>query len=411
MWVSSYHTKDIKESDLNARLNSINSSIDATKVNYPVTKRRLEALGQIAQMPDWQSKNQDPFVFNLQCRHEPSGQQLEAATLNLVLECKWLRWPHKVRLCGVRFDQRSGLLVASEKLRTLQPNRKIACKCKRQQARRVHFTMEMSPPDGTAFEYLSDTARANQRFVLEVVKMDGLALQYVLGGLHEDPEIVSAAVENNGIALRYAAETLRANPTVVMAATKKNGKALQYASKDLQEDERFVLEAVAIDADALNYPSMPLKGNRDFVAKAVERNARVLEYVSDSFKNDKKIVLEAVKQEGATLQFASEQLKGREDIVLQAVKQDGTALQHASADIKGNKSVALKAIKNNPTSTKYISDVLKHQADFLQDVIDAGAGEYLDPKKTKKILRMKSGEKGARAREQLVRLSACSGSC
>jgi hypothetical protein len=99
-------------------LNSINTDASAREVDYPIVESRLCAVDDL--ITSWpevsaDARSQPGFLFELYTREESDGddrpQELESATLDLVLGCASLAAPHGVSLLGIDSTTKSGQLV------------------------------------------------------------------------------------------------------------------------------------------------------------------------------------------------------------------------------------------------------------------------------------------------------------
>jgi hypothetical protein len=90
-------------------LDSINSSDTAKEVDYPVVKARLDAAKRL--LKEGSLDTAAPFVFDVYTYEAESGQNLEHATFDMVMETTLLAEPHGVRLLAINVNEQSGVMV------------------------------------------------------------------------------------------------------------------------------------------------------------------------------------------------------------------------------------------------------------------------------------------------------------
>ena len=252
-------------------LASINSGEGARQVDYPIVRARLRAAEVHLQNAT------EPFVFDLYTFEEESGQNLEKATFDLVLQQQFLAAPNGVRLLNINPDEKSGLMVMAFFETTMPGGVRSWKTCRLARCAREHGVerswktcwrgrrVEVAQVDIAKITFSAEASlngvvvsqnsasvalqehegllKAVRDFEVFAVAQDGWALQYASASLKDDKEVVLAAVAQNGTALEYASAALREDKEVVLAAVAQNGTALVYASAALREDEEVVLAA------------------------------------------------------------------------------------------------------------------------------------------------------------------------
>lgn len=286
-------------------LDSINTGLQATEVDYPIVKKRLDALeALLPSTPPAPARTVGAFEFDLHLI-EPSGQQLEAATLDMVMKCELLRSPHGVRLCGVRANEPSGInaIYLADKIQ-----HGSMCRGKKKcAARLVNFDhlVEMRPLVGADSSDIPDV------------------LENASPWMRGDRDTVLAAIAMNEEAMKFASDELKgARDFVLVAANHNKWRVLQFASAELQVDRDIVLATQGFD-----------NTNTASVLAAVTQNWHALQFASVALKEDRDVMLNIVTHQGRALQLALG-WGGDREIVLAAVKQNPDAFQHASETLK-----------------------------------------------------------------------------
>eukprot|EP01047_Picozoa_sp_COSAG01_P045753 COSAG01_NODE_4240_length_5212_cov_12.697242_4_plen_594_part_01 len=116
-------------------LDSINTDASAREVDYPIVESRLRAVDDlIASWPEVSAdaRSQPGFLFELYTIEAHDGdvrpQELESATMDLVLDCASLAAPHGVSLLGIDSATKSGQLVLKELKKIATGRRKCAAR-------------------------------------------------------------------------------------------------------------------------------------------------------------------------------------------------------------------------------------------------------------------------------------------
>ena len=223
--------------------------------------------------------------------------------------------------------------------------------------------------NGQAFNYASDTLKADREVVLAAVKQDGQALESASEALRADRDVVMAAVQQNGQALNYASAEIQADREVVMAAVKQDGWALQYASEALRADRDVVMGAVQQEGWALQFASEELQADREVAMAAVQQDGRSLEFASDELQADREVVMAAVQQEGYALRYASEALRADREVAMAAVQQEGWALQFASEELQADREVAMAAVQQDGRALQFASEELQADREVVMAAV------------------------------------------
>ena len=327
-------------------LASINSGEGARQVDYPIVRARLRAAEVHLQNAT------EPFVFDLYTFEDASGQNLERATFDLVLQQEFLAAPNGVRLLNINPDEKSGLMVMAFFETTMPGGVRSWKTCRLARCARIHgvergwktcWRGRRVAVSQVEIETSSLSAKASLDGVRVAQDGASAALTEHEGFVKFAKKFVLAAVAQYGPALEHASATLQEDKEVVLAAVAQNGRALEFASAALQEDKEVVLAAVAEDGRALEYASAALREDKEVVLAAVAQSGWALGYASATLREDKEVVLAAVAEDGRALEFASAALREDKEVVLAAVAQSGRALEYASAALREDKEVVLAA--------------------------------------------------------------------
>jgi hypothetical protein len=232
-------------------LASVNSDPDAREVDYPIVRARLRAA------EDHIVKATDSFVFDLYTFEDDSGQNLEKATLDLVLKQEFLAAPNGVRLLNINPDEKSGVMVM-DLFETTMPGGVRSWKtCRTARCAREHgvergwktcWRGRRVAVSQVEIEKSSLCARASVGGVRVAQKGASAALREHEGFVKISNKFVLVA--QDGRALECASASLKEDKEFVLAAVAQNGGALEFSSASLQEDKEVVLAAVAQDCEA-----------------------------------------------------------------------------------------------------------------------------------------------------------------
>eukprot|EP01049_Picozoa_sp_SAG25_P010992 SAG25_NODE_1274_length_3426_cov_2.050496_3_plen_439_part_01 len=133
-------------------LDSINTDASAREVDYPIVESRLRAVDDLmTSRPEVSAdaRSQPGFLFELYTIEARDGddrpQELESATMDLVLGCASLAAPHGVSLLGIDSATKSGQLVLTELKQIATGRRKCAARVACVQLVAVRNIIEIQP--------------------------------------------------------------------------------------------------------------------------------------------------------------------------------------------------------------------------------------------------------------------------
>ena len=399
-------------------LSSINSSAAALEVDYPTVEKRLGALRGRALLDPLTAA---PFIFDLYVFEKENGQQLEEATLDLVLNCELLASPHGVRIRGVRLDQPSGLLIENRlqkerkvlgitlekcwpkkkrvanistiavddlgyylydaskgavswgrRVRTAAATSDVAVNCTSEDRELVLRALALNEESwngqdlwklGGLLALVSEDLQADKEIVLAAVSHSlytAKTLLHASPALKKDKELVLVAVSNNGLALEHASLELKGDKDVVMAAAKHGGSVLSFASKELQLDTE--IWAAASLGSSFGSCSTALRDNKEFTLGALALGGDLC-HASNTLIADDECRLATLH--AGSLKFATSKQQADKGMVLMAVTKNGCALSSASEELKADREVVLAAVTQDGLALKFASAELQADEELM----------------------------------------------
>ena len=235
-WLADEHKKDYND------LNSINSHRMAKEVDFPIVKARLTALTDRPCADELRTR-EDPFEFDLYTREQESGQQLEKATLDLVLNHEALSG-HGVRLLNINVQEPSGVMAlgALARMNGVR-SRKACCRKKNVSASKASIVGATFSSPFRDVEKVATTALwASRVFALAVLAQNKDALEHVQQKLKEELqaefEQLNSLVEQDEKILGSLSH-LRNRKAFMFAAVAQKDDTARFASETLRADPQF----------------------------------------------------------------------------------------------------------------------------------------------------------------------------
>ena len=226
-------------------------------------------------------------------------------------------------------------------------------------------------------QHASNRLRENAALALRQVELNARYVQHMVdeerNALLEDEAWVAKAVWAQPCSLQWLQPRWRGCPTVVKMAVKRAGLALEWAGEAAKSDKEVVLAAVSHRGTALKYAGASMRKDRDVLLAAVRSEKQAFLFAPEELRGlDRELAEAAVAHDGAMLYYAAPFLDD-EPLVRAAVATNPAVLRRVSERLRRVRGVALAAASGDGTQLRFVSDELRDDAAFVEEVARAQA--------------------------------------
>lgn len=248
-----------------------------------------------------------------------------------------------------------------------------------------------------AFQYFSETIRANKEIALVSVRERGRNVQYCSKELKNDKEIVMEGIKENAYALKFASYRLKQDPELISLAAKRNPAVVGQIKKAICNRKDAAIAAVSASPDTLIYFNKKLWSDKDVqnamldfsnpnnMRSVLLNNAYIIPYLEKSlWIDDKALVRAALVKDSKLLEELPEKYKDDAGCIMAAANclNCVCVLRYASDRLCDDKKTVSYVLKRDGQSLEYVSDRLKNERDIVMMAVkDIGwAIEFAPPK-------------------------------